>query len=569
MSTDKRPIDLVATESEAGTSPESPSPAVTENVLGTTIPVSSPVLALDQSIRSGRRRKKQKVIDIPPVPTKPGQCHFFVKGKGRYCKLRAKLAHKYCGEHSMLEGTNGVDPTKTPSSPTAKDSANDPSVRKRVPCPLDSSHTVWEDDLDSHTARCNARPKISAAYVQDINLSLPEPAEPILAQDMLSKLTPEELLALVAKIEALCDKYLPPIRTMILDHPALNERKKTIKNIKHAHQQASLLGHMERLGLLSDPRACFIEFGAGRGELSRYLKEALHDRGLGNFVLVDRMAVRNKFDSYIAGIDQVPHKSYVARRWMDIKDLKLEALHETERREGSIVPEEEKYGTTATEGSKTAAAAANSNRRTPLSTKTRRPVVALSKHLCGGATDITLKCLVDYKDAFPLSEQAEAVRGVLIALCCHQCCRHYMYPNQAFLKECGITEREFALISRMSSWGVSSNKTKTLGTNGEADGEAKKEAAPRTPKDGEGDEDDEEEDEHGLVDTGAKDLASNISVLTYQKRVELGLRCKRLLDVGRVQYLEQHGFDAEVVYYTDPDTSLENLALMAVPKPSN
>ncbi|KAF9164349.1 hypothetical protein DFQ26_001560 [Actinomortierella ambigua] len=606
MSTEKRPIDQVDTEHEVGASPKSLSTEATKGVPHATTtptaapaepesPLSSPAgMVVGQLIQPGRRPKKQKVIDIPPVPTRPGQCHFYVKGKGRYCKLRAKLTNKYCGEHSMLEGADGVDSTTSPSlsSIAADASAKDQPVRKRVPCPLDPSHTVWVDDLDSHTARCNARPRTSAAHVQDINLTLPEPAEPILAQDMLSKLSPAELLALVTKVEALCDKYLPPIRTMILDHPVMDERKKSIKNIKHAHQQASLLGHMARLGLLSEPRACFIEFGAGRGELSRYLKEAMEDRGLANFVLVDRMAVRNKFDSYIAGIDQVPVKSYVSRRWMDIKDLKLAALQETQRAVGSIVPEDkggkeensEKKTTDAAHAAD-AANAKNENTAPPLlSAKTRRPVVALSKHLCGGATDITLKCLVDYRDSFGGSdgnghddgrndeERAQAIRGILIALCCHHCCRHHMYPNQAFLEECGITERDFALITRMSSWGVSVNTTKTLGSDEVVEakeGEAKKDTGPSASKGEEDGDDDEEEDEHGLVDTAAKDLESNISVLTFQRRVELGLRCKRLLDVGRVRYLEQHGFDAEVVYYTDPDTSLENLALMAVPKPSN
>lgn len=60
-------------------------------------------------------------------------------------------------------------------------------------------------------------------------------------------------------------------------------------------------------------------------------------------------------------------------------------------------------------------------------------------------------------------------------------------------------------------------------------------------------------------------IRSHIPTLDSQARERLGLQCKRLLDIGRVRYLKEHGFDAELVYYVDKDTSLENLALMAVP----
>jgi len=59
--------------------------------------------------------------------------------------------------------------------------------------------------------------------------------------------------------------------------------------------------------------------------------------------------------------------------------------------------------------------------------------------------------------------------------------------------------------------------------------------------------------------------SSHIPTLDFQGREKLGLQCKRLLDVGRVRYLKENGFDAELVYYVDKETSLENLALMAVP----
>lgn len=61
-------------------------------------------------------------------------------------------------------------------------------------------------------------------------------------------------------------------------------------------------------------------------------------------------------------------------------------------------------------------------------------------------------------------------------------------------------------------------------------------------------------------------LSTHIPGLDFDAREKLGQQCKRLLDIGRVMYLREKGFDAELVYYVDKETSLENLALMAVPK---
>ena len=43
----------------------------------------------------------------------------------------------------------------------------------------------------------------------------------------------------------------------------------------------------------------------------------------------------------------------------------------------------------------------------------------------------------------------------------------------------------------------------------------------------------------------------------------IGLKCKRLLDLARVHYLEQNGLKAQLLYYVDKRTSLENVLLLA------
>ncbi|KAG9323910.1 hypothetical protein KVV02_006276 [Mortierella alpina] len=523
-----------------------------------------------------RRTKRQKVqAPPPPVPNRPRQCHFLILGKNKYCSLTAKLGFKFCGEHSMLEEA------ASPNAEAAADGSEAKTIRKRIPCPFDPSHTAWADDLKAHLFKCNARPKDNPAqFSLDINLSMPRPetassspsassSETTTAisttssngkSEVLTALSQDQLMSLIKKIQDLHAKYVPEIRKEVLDHPALDERKKTVKNIKHAHQQASLLGHMKQRDMLNDPTTCYVEFGAGRGELSNYLKIAVDDHGTATFVLVDRTPPRNKFDSAILGREDI--KSLVKRHTMDIKDLVLAEVPEVRRdvtaTQRELPVKDIPAITEAQEGGSNESKAEKDDAQKEYEYVEKKPVVALSKHLCGGATDITLKCLMNYQQTESKhSPLASPVKGVLIALCCHQLCQHYMYPNQAFLKEIDISAEEFVYLTRMSSWAVCVNQFKPEKTEALED----KQTSSSSTIGG--------DDEHRIeADSELEELGSHIPTLDSQARERLGLQCKRLLDIGRVRYLQEHGFDAELVYYVDKDTSLENLALMAVPSNS-
>lgn len=59
---------------------------------------------------------------------------------------------------------------------------------------------------------------------------------------------------------------------------------------------------------------------------------------------------------------------------------------------------------------------------------------------------------------------------------------------------------------------------------------------------------------------------NHFSGLDHKQREVIGFKCKRVIDAGRVQYLKKFGFDVKLVYYVDAVTSLENCALIAIPK---
>lgn len=46
----------------------------------------------------------------------------------------------------------------------------------------------------------------------------------------------------------------------------------------------------------------------------------------------------------------------------------------------------------------------------------------------------------------------------------------------------------------------------------------------------------------------------------------IGLKCKRLLDIARLEYLRANGYTTKLVYYVDRSVSLENALLLAIPK---
>uniref|UniRef100_A0A8D0FSM3 tRNA:m(4)X modification enzyme TRM13 n=1 Tax=Strix occidentalis caurina TaxID=311401 RepID=A0A8D0FSM3_STROC len=87
----------------------------------------------------------------------PGRCAYFVERKKRFCKMIPAPGRRFCGEHGQQEQEND---------------------RKRIPCPLDPKHTVYEDQLQKHLKKCNSREKPKPVYfVQDINAGLKDVAE--------------------------------------------------------------------------------------------------------------------------------------------------------------------------------------------------------------------------------------------------------------------------------------------------------------------------------------------------------------------------------------------------------
>ena len=151
------------------------------------------------------------------------------------------------------------------------------------------------------------------------------------------------------------------------------------------------------------------------------------------------------------------------------------------------------------------------------------PSIAYSKHLCGSATDLTLRALSKFK-----ANDNGRIEGLFIALCCHQVCTLSRYINPAFLKEYEIDDAcLFKTMCKISTWAVCGR--------------------------GRAEEGEEQNDEQHW--TG----------LEFKEREELGWRAKRILDIGRMLYIKQemNATDVGLVQYIDKESTLENMALWA------
>ncbi|XP_028588509.2 tRNA:m(4)X modification enzyme TRM13 homolog isoform X1 [Podarcis muralis] len=452
-----------------------------------------------------------------PVSPQPGRCAYFVARKRRFCKMVPARGKRFCGEHGGREEENG---------------------RKRIPCPLDPKHTVYEDQLQKHLKKCNSREKPKPVYYsQDINAGLKDTTElPEEQQVPISALSKEELEDLIRKLRRAsnCINYV--LKDQILSHQALQEALNDPQNgdvaFKHLKQQASILGNMERLHLL-EPGNCFVEFGAGRGKLSHWVDIALQDSKDVHFLLVERATTRFK-------VDGKHRKNCFERLQVDIQHLCLNKV--------------------------------------PVLVKEKLPVIGIGKHVCGAATDLALRCLVEtyaklckgekespapkrFKSnetsitsnnsgelhSKPIADSWSPVAGVVIALCCHHRCDWKHYVGQDFFTKVGLGAMEFNYFKRMTSWatcGMRETERKSYATH--------------TKNEEQSNETEEDDQDEYNVD-------SLQGLLTTEDRKQIGQLCKLLIDHGRIEYLQQRGYEAVLQHYTDLSVSLENVLLTAVP----
>nr|XP_046247694.1 tRNA:m(4)X modification enzyme TRM13 homolog isoform X1 [Scatophagus argus] len=447
-----------------------------------------------------------------------GRCGFFVEKKKRFCKMIVGKGKVYCGEHATMEEGSS----------------------RRIVCPLDPKHTVSEDKLDKHLKKCNSREKPKPVYyVEDINSGSADGDE-TLQQVSLSERSRTQLESLLDKLKSAVKGLQFDMEDGVLSHPVLQEELNNPKNgdsaHKHLKQQSSILGHLEALGLLERGR-CFVEFGAGRGKLSHWIHEALKTRDEPKthedlqLLLVERCTTRFKVDGKHQDVGV-----QFERLQVDIQHLDLSKV--------------------------------------PLLSQKKLPLVGVGKHLCGVATDLALRCLLEtprlreetepsrkrLKTSSEPSDPESAVSvampdsssgpvlGLVVALCCHHRCEWRHYVGQQFFLQRGLGAAEFSAFCRMSSWATCGLRPTNQGHPTEV------------PTNQRGDDEEHEPAEETDAVNG---------FLSADEREHVGRLCKRLIDGGRLHFLRTKGFDSKLSRYVNSQVTLENVLLSAVPSSSS
>ncbi|KAH7479826.1 tRNA:m(4)X modification enzyme TRM13-like protein [Phytophthora ramorum] len=465
----------------------------------------------EQLARDAQRKRRKQAKTDAKNGAQWDRCMFKVVRKNRFCNISRVPGSLFCGNHLP-------DSDAAVSSKSQKFKA---ATRRRVPCPVDASHTVYEFDLAKHVLVCNrvkdadAMKKL-AYYSHNINsgshssvkeegstASSEEPAgdkenehsEPSAQeqQGIIDKLVAIDFADLRKRIEAAYDSCVGELLLEKLQHKCCDqlfeEKKKAGASksvLRHIEQQASIIGHMEQAKLLQDSNAAFVELGAGRGMLSLALAQMFPDS---LYVLIDRAHTRGKADRFIGGDNKGDEgaKDTTLRAKIDIRHLNFAGMQEI----------------------------------------LDKPVVCMSKHLCGVATDLSLRAVAQTlpessggKETSSEITVSSSFQGLAIALCCHHVCAWEDYVNPSFFEAQGFKPQEFELLTSMTSW-----TTCGMGLEGDA--------------------------------------VQHILGISKEDRAVLGRKCKRIIDAGRAAYLKQLQLKTRLVHYCDTNDSLENCLLLA------
>lgn len=341
------------------------------------------------------------------VAVEPLTCRHFVKRKKRYCRLTPAKGSEFCGEH--LPVTN--------ISSEAVDT-NDTLKKRiiRVSCPLDPKHSVFPWKLKKHLKTCNALVKDQPDYiVAGLNSGKDDTDYSENQMDFkladVNKETVDEIIEKINKLHALYE-IEEKIDELTANHPLLcseiNNEEYGHETIRQLIQTSTILGYLNHLNLFGD-HISYVEYGAGKGQVSYWLAKAIAHYPNSNVLLIDRASMRHKKDN------KLDESHAVQRIRADIADFDL-SKHELIQKSNGIV--------------------------------------GIGKHLCGAATDFAIQCSINGNRAAAETGNGPNTMALIIALCCHHRCEWKHFVGKDFFIENEVSPREFAIITKMVGWAI-------------------------------------------------------------------------------------------------------------------
>eukprot|EP00033_Pygsuia_biforma_P004810 GCRY01005274.1.p1 GENE.GCRY01005274.1~~GCRY01005274.1.p1 ORF type:complete len:313 (-),score=37.66 GCRY01005274.1:220-1158(-) len=274
----------------------------------------------------GKKEKQSVSILSEEELSAREKCCYFIEKKNRFCNFPKWRNFHFCALHvPNVERNDG---------------------RKRIPCPLNPNHSIFEDQLKKHLLHCPdaLERKISIeVYSNGIN-RVSSSNSPGFSLDSF---TETEFQSLKTKLE----NYDFPEKTLLCK-PDFSSETKTRWFLKHERQHEALHQLLVGHGLLqdSDYETTVLELGAGKGGLSRYFSDTYGHR----CVCLDNTHYRRA---------KKDEKRSLERMFVDVVDFDMKKFFDLRTDAG----EEEE-------------------------TQTPSPrVVVACKHLCGAAMDWAIR----------------------------------------------------------------------------------------------------------------------------------------------------------------------------------
>lgn len=317
---------------------------------------------------------------------------------------------------------------------------------------------------------------------------------------------------------------------------------------KHILQCESMYRHLDMAGLCK-PGMTYCEVGCGTAKLSDFISAELH--GLSSHLLIDRKAFdgRNAVrirDRAIAA--RCHHDCSVKRLVRDLAEVNC--LETTVVASGLCCSESEQQQRQLTSDND------DDNDDEKCRYTRSKNIVAISKHLCGPATDYLIRSL-----------EAVPTIPIAVATCCHYLCKPDIFSNMKFFKDIGFTDRDFEVLTIVSQWasirGRKQKQDQKQSENNESFGISKSDSVK------------EKSNEGWLRFTPLPQLSPEIEVKTMvpsnefenkfsrNQKLKLGQKCKLLLDTARAYSLNRLGYKVKLVLYTE--LSVEDHMLFAIP----
>ncbi|KAL3827745.1 hypothetical protein ACJIZ3_016547 [Penstemon smallii] len=446
-------------------------------------------------------------------------CKLWLPKKKRFCSNSPLLNSIFCGNHTQRSDTQWI------------------------PCPIDPSHCVLEENLESHLNRCPLLKQANSLhrqpfYQEGINAGREEEQtstkDCIFTSEMkrnaVYAMPVPEFSNLIAKIKSvhasICNCI--PVSYKIPEACSIWTSRQVDKKIpyqeKHVLQQASILGNLEEFGVLKksclgldapsnqcdsngESETCkdvsaVVEFGAGRGYLTQMLADCY---GIKKVLFVERKSYKLKADRSLRQKESL----VLERLRIDIEDLNLNAV---------------KFLEGAT-------------------------YIAIGKHLCGPATDMSLRCCIRRGSIENTAVQSRVscyLGGLAIATCCHHLCQWKSYINKRYMFDLGFTKEDFHKISWFTSWAVDADHSSEVSAT---------DCSTQL--------DITSEKKEFCLDSdlcGVEDIARNMPPID---RAVLGFMCKDIIDAGRLMWIKAQGLKSELVKYVPSSISPENHLLVA------